>query len=55
MKTVSAETRKRMDQLAERVADGSSIAAAGRAIGLSQTMADKLWQRIRRDIGEQAV
>lgn len=41
--------------LAERVANGAGIEAAGRAAGLSAGRAWAIWQKICDDLGEQAV
>lgn len=43
------------DKIAELVAEGYSVAAAGRAIGITQQRASKFWLRIRADLGPQAV
>lgn len=40
--------------LVDRVADGQSIDAAGRAIGMSQMRTRSLWKRFRDEMGEQA-
>lgn len=41
--------------LAERVANGQGVEAAGRAIGLSAGRSEAIWAKIRADLGEQAV
>jgi hypothetical protein len=46
----------RMDQIADAMANGCpSISEAARRLGLTQSRTDQLWQRIRRDLGAQAV
>lgn len=52
---VSHKTRLTMDALAELVANGSTISGAGLTLGLTQSYADQLWQRIKRELGAQAV
>lgn len=47
-------TEQRMHALAEHMAEGGSVAAWARLAGLSQSMGNKLWQRIKRQLGEQA-
>jgi hypothetical protein len=51
---VSQKTLGLMDQLAELVAEGSSVVGAGRELGLTQSRADQLWQRIKKPMGMQA-
>lgn len=52
---VTQETLAQMDRLADQMADGCpSISEAARRIGLSQSRADQLWQRIRKGLGAQA-
>ena len=52
---VAAKTRTQMDELADHMADGCpSISEAARRMGMAQNRTDQLWQRIRRDLGEQA-
>lgn len=47
--------RAEIDALAEHVANGAlTIAAAGRAIGITQPRADQHWLTIRRELGPQA-
>ena len=41
-------------RLADLVAEGYSVAAAARAIGITQQRGSQLWKRIRDDLGEQA-
>jgi transposase-like protein len=44
-----------MDELAERMAGGcATVSAAAREMGISQSLGDRLWQAIRRDLGPQA-
>ncbi len=40
-------------QLAELVAEGYSVAAAARAMGLSQQSGSKIWRQIRDEMGEE--
>lgn len=42
------------DDLAERVANGQSVLAAGRALGFAQAFTYKLWKEIRQGLGWQA-
>lgn len=46
---------KRANRLADLVANGSSIAQAGRDMGLTKGQAMGLWERIRIGLGSQAV
>ena len=46
-----AEAAARRDELAELVADGLSVAAASKAMGISQQRASQLWQRIKAEMG----
>lgn len=48
------ETRRQMAALAEWVAEGGSITAWSRHIGISQSRADQIWRRIVRSLGAQA-
>ncbi|WP_262708681.1 hypothetical protein [Sphingomonas baiyangensis] len=43
-----------MNRLADRVAAGSSLSAAAKAIGVSKFRADYLWARIVARLREQA-
>ena len=45
---------RQRDLLAELVAEGYSLGAAGRAIGVSQQRASQLFAQIRAGLGEQA-
>lgn len=47
--------RAQMDACADAVANGSSIKGWGATLGLSQTQADRIWVRIRKGLGAQAV
>ena len=51
----SSSGLSRADLLAELVAEGATITEAGRAMGMAQQRASALWQRIVRQMGEQAV
>ena len=46
--------RRLMDEVAEFVADGGSIAGAGRKLEISQSYASLLWQQICKGMGMQA-
>jgi hypothetical protein len=49
-------TAENMDALADLLADGvKSVSEAARRLGMTQSRADQLWQRIRRALGPQAV
>jgi molybdenum-dependent DNA-binding transcriptional regulator ModE len=50
----AAEAAARRDELAELVANGSTLAAAAKAMGISFQRAGQLWKRIRDDLGGQA-
>lgn len=43
-----------MDQIAEAVANGATLAAAGRRAGVSSMKRDTLWMRICARLGSQA-
>lgn len=45
----------RSDKLAELVANGATVAEAGRALGLNKGQTAGLWQRIKEKLGVQAV
>ncbi len=47
--------RRRMDQLAERVANGAKPTLAGREMGLSAGQTARVWANIKSSLGEQAV
>lgn len=52
---VAAKAQGQIGVLAELMAEGcASISAAAIEMGISQSRADQLWQRIRADLGEQA-
>lgn len=42
------------DSLAELVANGLGVIAAGEQLALSKDQAARLWANIKRDLGEQA-
>lgn len=48
------ETARQMDAIAERVAEGWSVAAAGRDIGVSQQRSSQIWKQVRDGLGWQA-
>lgn len=53
--STSAKAGAARDALADLMADGCpTIAEAARRLGMSQTIADRHWQTLRRDLGEQA-
>ncbi len=43
------------DDLAEHVSEGGSIAAYARLTGMSTRGVEKMWKRIRDDMGAQAI
>jgi len=49
-----AGRRLRLDRFADLVAEGASVAAAGRAIGLAAPAAAQAFAAIRRRLGVQA-
>ena len=52
---VQRTTIEQMDTLADLMAGGvPTIIGAARLLGVSQSRADQLWQRIRRELGPQA-
>ena len=52
---VQRTTVEQMNALADLMADGvATIVGAARLLGVSQSRADQLWQRIRRELGPQA-
>lgn len=46
--------KRRMDRLAELVANGLGVNAAGDRLGLTKGEASATWKRIKRGLGEQA-
>lgn len=48
------ERNARIDRLAELVADGWTITAAARSMGLVQQTGLKMWREIKDGLGEQA-
>jgi hypothetical protein len=48
--TVAA--RQRLDRLAELVADGATLAAAGRELGVRQSRVGQLWKKVCDGLGE---
>ena len=44
-----------MDAMADRVADGDSIAQAARALGINRNRANNVWRTLRAKLGKQAV
>lgn len=54
-KSIGQTAAEQAAQLAELMAEGcASIAEAARRLDVSQQWADKLWQRIKRELGPQA-
>lgn len=54
-RTETPATIAMRDSLAQLMAQGCpTVAEAGRCLGISQTEADRHWQRIKRDLGPQA-
>lgn len=51
---MSSTPLSRIDQFAEYLAQGLSVDAAGRKVGVSYTYANAMMQRIRKGLGEQA-
>lgn len=49
-----AASRRKLDTFAEAVANGASLSAAGRLVGVSQQMASKMFAKIREELGWQA-
>lgn len=45
----------RTDQLAQLIADGMTVADAGRAMSLTKGQTSNLWNKIKRNLGVQAV
>lgn len=55
VKVQQRTTAEHMNALADLMADGvATIVFAARLLGVSQSRADQLWQRIRRELGPQA-
>jgi DNA-binding MarR family transcriptional regulator len=44
--------RKRLDALADAMADGADLAAASRKLRISRAFAARLWKRVCADVGE---
>ena len=54
-RAIEPKTLRQMDRLADLMAEGCpSITEAARQMRLTQSRADQLWQRIRRQLGSQA-
>jgi len=51
---VHALLRSQMDAMADRVADGDSIAQAARALGINRNRANNVWRTLRTKLGKQA-
>jgi hypothetical protein len=49
-----AVMRRRMDQLAERVANGAKVTIAGRDMGLTAGQTARVWANIKVGLGVQA-
>jgi hypothetical protein len=49
-----AVMRRRMDQLAERVANGVKVTIAGRDMGLTAGQTARVWANIKAGLGAQA-
>ena len=43
-----------MDAMADRVAEGDSIAQAARALGINRNRANNVWRTLRTKLGTQA-
>lgn len=51
----TARARRRMDQLAEHVADGLSVKDSGQRLGLTKGETSRAWSNVRKLVGmEQA-
>lgn len=50
-----AARNRRIEALAELVAEGWSVAAGARHLGVSQQAGSKMWADIRAGLGEQAI
>lgn len=46
---------KRRAEMAERVAEGETIHAAGKKMGLTKGQTSRVWQGVVKDMGAQAV
>ena len=54
-RTVDQNTLRQMDWLADLMADGCpTIVEAAYRMRITQTAADRMWQRVRRGLGSQA-
>ena len=54
-RAIEPKALRQMDKLAELMADGCpSIIEAAYRMRVTQSWADRLWQRIRRQLGSQA-
>lgn len=51
----AGEIASQMDALAELVAEGASISAAGNQLGMSEAQTSSTWRAIVREMGAQAV
>lgn len=52
---MSGKTQHQMDELADLMADGcGSIREAADRMGIGKSRVDRLWQRVRAKLGEQA-
>lgn len=49
-----AQTTDQADRMAELVADGWTVAAAGRELGVSQQRSSRIWATIKARFGAQA-
>lgn len=47
-----AEAAARRDELAEMVADGMTLKAAGERLGVGRARVGQMWKRICEDLGE---
>lgn len=52
---ISARARKRMDDLAQLVADGLTITQAACALGMTKGEQARSWANIKKALGAQAV
>ena len=54
MNRYDAVMRRRMWQLAGRVANGAKVTIAGREMGLTAGQTARVWANIKSDLGDQA-
>lgn len=52
---LTARARQRMDDLAQLVADGLTVAQAGCALGMTKGEQSRSWANIKKALGAQAI